>query len=163
VLKLMKRNYTAAKLLGQVSAARRAIPGVVLSTDIIVGFPTESDEDFEKTLSLVEEMKPASAYCFKYSPREGTESAEKLPDDVPQDLKEERLSRLNAVVDRFTDDALKAQAGRRVEVLSEQARFGRTPDGFKVRWDRDIAVGTLASVRVTGATRRTLLGEIDEL
>jgi tRNA-2-methylthio-N6-dimethylallyladenosine synthase len=163
LLKLMRRNYTAARFLERAKAARARIPGVVLSTDIIVGFPTETDEDFEKTLSLVEELKPVSAYCFKYSPREGTESAQSMPDDVPQEVKEDRLARLNAAVDRLTDEALKSQKGRVVEVLSEQKDFGRTADGFKVRWTKEIPVGTLAQVRVTGAAKRTLLGEIDEL
>ncbi len=162
LLKLMKRNYTAARLLERVAAARRKVAGVVLTTDIIVGFPSETDDDFEQTLSLVEAMKPASAYCFKYSPRNGTIAADTMPDDVPQDVKEARLARLNAVVDALTEESLKAQHGRKVEVLSEQARFGRTPEGFKVRWDRDIPIGALATVQVTGAARRTLLGEIHE-
>lgn len=159
ILKLMRRNYTASRLLELATAARRRIAGVVLSTDIIVGFPTETGDDFERTLSLVETMSPASAFCFKYSAREGTAAAE-LADDVLRDVKESRLARLNAVVDRLTDAAQGAQVGKTVEVLGEQARFGRTPQGFKVRWDRDIPVGSTAMVRVTGAARRTLLGEI---
>lgn len=161
VLKLMRRNYTRTRFLEIVDALRRKIDGVVFSTDIIVGFPSETDEDFERTLSLVRELGPASAFCFKYSPREGTESAG-WPDDVPQELKEERLRRLNELVDGLTESALRAQAGKTVEVLAEQPDFGRTRDGFRVRWTVPVETGRLAGVRITGATRRTLLGDIDE-
>ncbi len=159
VLKAMRRNYTRASFLARIEAARRKVPGVVFSTDIIVGFPTETEEDFQSTLSLLREMGPVSAYCFKYSPREGTESAS-LPDDVPQGVKEDRLRRLNELVDAMTQEALRARVGRDVEVLAEQRDFGRTRDGFKVRWDRPVEPGTLQRVRVASATRRTLMGEI---
>ena len=159
LLKLMRRNYTRGQLLDKVAAARRKIPGVVFSTDIIVGFPSESDEDFEQTLSLVRELQPVSAFCFKYSPREGTESA-RWEDDVPQSVKESRLGRLNELVDELTEAALARQVGQTVQVLAEQPDFGRTRDGFKVRWTRPVALGRLVEVKVTSATRRTLLGEI---
>ena len=114
------------------------------------------------TLSLVKQLAPASAYCFKYSPRDSTESASR-PDDCAQELKEDRLARLNEVVDRLTKSALDSHLGRKVQVLNEQAGFGRTREGFKTRWQGAPSVpGTLTQVRITGATRRTLLGEIDE-
>ncbi len=159
VLKLMKRNYTRDGFLRKVESLRRACPDLVLSTDVIVGFPTETDEEFEASLSLVEELGVASAYCFKYSPREGTEAAG-LPDDVPREVKEDRLAQLNEVVDRLTRAALAAQVGRTVEVLAEQTDFGRTRTGFKVRWSGGAATGSLVPVRIGSTTRRTLLGEI---
>lgn len=161
ILKLMRRNYTAATFMSLAGRLRRAVPGIVLSTDIIVGFPTETEADFERTLSLVEELGPASAYCFKYSPREGTEAASR-PDDVPREVKEERLARLNGLVDRLTEAAMRSQVGKTVEVLSEETGFGRTRDGFKVKWKSSSNPGELAAVRITGTTRRTLLGEADE-
>jgi tRNA-2-methylthio-N6-dimethylallyladenosine synthase len=165
LLKLMRRNYTRDAFLRKADMIRARHPRVVFSTDLIVGFPTETDADFQMTLSLVEQLAPASAYTFKYSPREGTESATDMTDDVPAALKEERLARLNEVVDRLTQDALKSQVGRTAQILTEQAGFGRTREGFNARWDeRDAqrapaAPGQLVSVRITGATRRTLLGE----
>ena len=163
LLKLMRRNYTSDELLRKADLVRRYQPRVVVSTDIIVGFPTETDEDFEMTLALVERLAPASAYCFKYSPRAGTASASQ-PDDVPAPLKEERLARLNEVVDRLTQAALQSHVGRTIEILTEQAGFGRTRGGFKARWTGAPGrPGDLASIRVTDASRRTLLGEIHEL
>lgn len=162
ILKIMKRNYTAAAFLRKAELVRAKVPGVAFSTDVIVGFPTETDQDFDDTLSLLKQLGPVSAYTFKYSPRETTESAA-MPDDVPQELKEERLARLNEVVDRLTENALKSQVGRTAQILIEQAGFGRTREGFKARWQGAPGVpGQLTSVRVTGATRRTLLGETHE-
>ncbi|MBI3551445.1 MAG: tRNA (N6-isopentenyl adenosine(37)-C2)-methylthiotransferase MiaB [Elusimicrobia bacterium] len=160
ILGLMKRNYSRASFLAKAALLRRRVPGIVLSTDIIVGFPTESEEDFKLTLSLVEELAPASAYCFKYSAREGTQSAA-LPDDVPREVKEERLARLNGLVGRLTAAALKAQVGRTLEVLCEERGFGRDRGGFKVKWDGTTEPGELVRIRITGAARRMLMGEAD--
>lgn len=162
LLKLMRRNYTRDGFLRKAELVRARHPRVVFSTDVIVGFPTETEADFERTLSLVKELAPASAYTFKYSPREGTESAERMADDVPEELKEERLARLNELVDRLTQDALKSQVGRTAQILIEQAGFGRTREGFNARFESAAAPGQLVSVRVTGTSRRTLLGETDE-
>jgi tRNA-2-methylthio-N6-dimethylallyladenosine synthase len=163
LLALMKRNYTKDAFLRKAEMIRARVPGVVLSTDVIVGFPTETESDFEETLALVEELAPASAYCFKYSPREGTASADS-PDDCPQEAKEERLARLNEVVERHTQAALKAQIGKTKKILTEQAGYGRTREGFNARWEgAGAAPGQLVSVKITSTTRRTLLGEIDDL
>ncbi len=159
VLALMRRNYGGEGFLALASRLRAALPRVELSTDIIVGFPTETDEDFRRTLDLVERLRPAWTYAFKYSPREGTESARALPDDVPEAVKEERLARLNALCDRFAEDALKARVGRTLEVLDENGGYGRTRDGFRVRWTGPARPGELVSVLATGIAKRTLLGE----
>lgn len=160
LLKLMRRSYTRRSFLDRIEMLRRKVDGIVFSTDVIVGFPTETDRDFEETLSLVRELSPVSAYCFKYSPRAGTESAG-TPDDVPQQVKQERLARLGEVVDALSSDALKAQVGKTVEVLVEAPDFGRTRDGYKARWKTPARIGRLARVRTESATRNTLLGEIE--
>jgi tRNA-2-methylthio-N6-dimethylallyladenosine synthase len=157
----MRRNYTAESFLDKVARLRAAAPRVEVSTDIIVGFPTETNDDFERTLELVARLRPASAYTFKYSPREGTESAG-TPDDVPEEVKDERLARLNALCDGLTEDALRARVGRTVEVLDENGGYGRTRDGFRVKWGAPARPGRLRQVRVTGTMKRTLLGECDE-
>ena len=158
VLALMRRNYDSAGFLEKISRLRAAAPRIEVSTDIIVGFPTESDDDFARTLELVERLRPSSAYTFKYSPREGTESAG-LPDDVAEDVKEERLARLNALCDGLTESALRARVGRAVEVLDENGGYGRTRDGFRVKWGTPAEPGRLRTVRLTGVMKRTLLGE----
>ena len=134
---------------------------IEVSTDIIVGFPSETDEDFERTLDLVRLMRPSWSYTFKYSPREGTESAG-MVDDVPETVKDERLSRLNALCDGLTEDALSARVGKVVEVLDEGGGFGRTRDGFKVSWNGSGPAGRTVKVRVTATSKRILKGEPDE-
>jgi tRNA-2-methylthio-N6-dimethylallyladenosine synthase len=158
LLKLMRRNYTRDSFLLKVEALRRAIPHIALSTDVIVGFPTEREEDFQATLSLLEHMRASSAYCFKYSPRASTEAASWSDDVLPQ-VKEERLARLNDLVDRLNGDALQEQLGRAVEVLAEEPGFGRSREGFKVKLNEPAAPGSILSAVVTGRTRLTLQGE----
>lgn len=161
LLKVMRRNYDRAGILDKTARLRAALPFVEVSTDIIVGFPSETDEDFEATLDLVRRLRPSWSYTFKYSPREGTESAG-MPDDVPAGVKEERLRRLNEVCDGLTEDALARRVGTTVEVLDEEGGFGRTRDGFKVSWDGTGGKGRLVKVRITGTSRRILKGEPDE-
>ncbi|MEK7389977.1 MAG: tRNA (N6-isopentenyl adenosine(37)-C2)-methylthiotransferase MiaB [Elusimicrobiota bacterium] len=158
LLKIMRRNYDAGLFLEKAARLRAAIADVEVSTDIIVGFPSESEDDFKRTLDLVEALRPSWSYTFKYSPREGTEAAS-MDDDVPPDVKEDRLQRLNSLCDALTEDALKARRGRVVEVLDEQGGFGRTRDGFKVSWDHDGPPGGLVAVRIAAMTKRVLQGE----
>ena len=161
ILRSMRRNYTVEGFLKRIDRLKEVLPSIVLSTDIIVGFPTETDEDFERTLEVLEGLAPSWTYAFKYSPRESTESADRK-DDVVRSMKESRLARLNELVDRLTQKALDAWVGFDVEVLAEDETFGRTREGFKVRWDDPVAIGSLTRLRVHGTTRRTLLGEIHE-
>jgi tRNA-2-methylthio-N6-dimethylallyladenosine synthase len=161
VLTLMRRNYTAASFLEKMSRLRAAAPRIEVTTDIIVGFPSETEEDFARTLEVVKALRPTSAYTFKYSPREGTESAG-MPDDVPEAVKEERLARLNALCDGLTEDAMRARVGRTVEVLDENGGYGRARDGFRVKWGTPAEPGRLRKVRIVGTMKRTLLGECDE-
>jgi tRNA-2-methylthio-N6-dimethylallyladenosine synthase len=157
----MGRGYTLERLLDTARRLRAAVRGVVVSTDIIVGFPSETDADLSETLSLIEELRPATAFCFKYSARQGTPAA-KLADDVPASVKEERLAAVNAAVERFTTQALQDMAGKTVEVLAETPTFGRTRTGLKARWESPAATGELVPLHVSGATRRTLLGDIHD-
>lgn len=158
VLALMRRNYTAERFLERIARLRAAAPRVEVTTDIIVGFPSETDEDFRRTLDLVERLRPATAYTFKYSPREGTEAA-RMTDDVPAEVKEERLARLNELCDGLTEAAMRARVGTTVEVLDETGGYGRARDGFRVKWGTPAEPGRLRRVLVTGTMKRTLLGE----
>ncbi len=160
ILSLMRRNYTAASFLERIKRLRAAAPAIEVGTDIIVGFPTETDEDFEKTLDLVAHLRPATAYTFKYSARAGTEAANKMPDDVPESVKEDRLARLNELCDGLTEAAMNRRVGRTVEVLDESGGYGRTRDGFRVKWGAPAQLGSLRMVRITGTMKRTLLGDI---
>jgi tRNA-2-methylthio-N6-dimethylallyladenosine synthase len=118
VLKKMARKYTREQYLELVSKIKAAIPDVVLTTDIIVGFPGETEEQFEETLSLVREVEFDSAFTFIYSPREGTPAA-KMKDDVPMEVKKERLLRLNALQNEISRRKNEALRGQIVEVLVE--------------------------------------------
>lgn len=160
LLKVMRRNYDTASILDKTARLRRAMR-VEVSTDIIVGFPSETDEDFERTLETVKALRPSWSYTFKYSPREGTESAG-MTDDVPDAVKEERLQRLNALCDGLTEEALAARVGKVVDVLDEGGGFGRTRDGFKVSWKGTGPAGRTVKVRVTGTSKRILKGETDD-
>jgi tRNA-2-methylthio-N6-dimethylallyladenosine synthase len=160
LLKIMRRNYDTASILDKTARLRRAML-VEVSTDIIVGFPSETDEDFERTLDLVERLRPSWSYTFKYSPREGTESAG-MTDDVPDAVKEERLQRLNVLCDGLTEEALASRVGKVVDVLDEGGGFGRTRDGFKVSWTGSGPAGRTVKVRVTGTSKRILKGEPDD-
>jgi tRNA-2-methylthio-N6-dimethylallyladenosine synthase len=118
VLKKMSRKYTRERYLDLVAKMQAAIPNAVLTTDIIVGFPGETEEQFQDTLSLVREVKFDSAYTFIYSPREGTPAAA-MEDDIPADVKRERLQRLNDAINELSREANERLRGQVVEVLVE--------------------------------------------
>jgi tRNA-2-methylthio-N6-dimethylallyladenosine synthase len=118
VLKLMKRSYSREKYLDKVAMAREIIPGLALTTDIIVGFPGETEEDFEQTLSLVEEVRYDSAFTFQYSPRPGTVAAT-MEDQVPHDVVTERFNRLAEAQHRISLERNEAHVGEIMEVLVE--------------------------------------------
>ncbi|MBI5208916.1 MAG: tRNA (N6-isopentenyl adenosine(37)-C2)-methylthiotransferase MiaB [Elusimicrobia bacterium] len=159
ILGLMRRDYTRARLLEKVAMARRRLPDLVLTTDIVVGFPTESEADFEASLSLLTAMGAVAAYCFKYSPRQSTE-AWSWTDDVPRRVKEERLARLGAHVERLTAAYLDAQTGREVSVLTEEPGVGRARCGFSVRLDAPVPAGQVVRARVVGHTRSAFCGAV---
>lgn len=116
MLKIMARKYTRERYLELVSKIKKAIPDVALTTDIIVGFPNETEEQFEETLSLYREVGFEMAFTYIYSPREGTPAA-KMKDNVPMDVKKDRLQRLNALVSEFSGKALQQYKDQVVEVL----------------------------------------------
>ncbi|MCX8065584.1 MAG: tRNA (N6-isopentenyl adenosine(37)-C2)-methylthiotransferase MiaB [Candidatus Hydrogenedentes bacterium] len=119
ILKLMRRGHTIEKYLEQVNYLRKKIPGIEISTDLIVGFPTETEEDYEETLRVVKEVKFSQVYPFKYSPRPGT-YAEKLGDDVPRKIKEERLANLIKLQEEINIECMTKLIGASQEVLIEE-------------------------------------------
>ena len=118
ILKIMARKYTREHYLELVRKIKEAIPNVTLTTDIIVGFPNETDEQFEETMSLYKEVGFDIAYTYIYSPREGTPAA-KMVDNIPMEVKKERLQRLNKLVNDMSAEAMKPYKGKIVEVLVE--------------------------------------------
>ncbi|MFE4569348.1 tRNA (N6-isopentenyl adenosine(37)-C2)-methylthiotransferase MiaB [Paenibacillus chitinolyticus] len=167
VLKRMSRKYSRELYLDLVRKIKTAIPGAVLSTDIIVGFPGETDEQFEETLSLVKEVGFDFAYSFIYSPREGTPAAA-MEDNVPEDVKKERLYRLNEVLGAFSKESNEKLRGEVVEVLVEgesrknsEVLSGRTRTNKLVlfRGSKDL-IGSFAHVRVTEPQTWLVKGEL---
>ena len=119
VLARMHRGYTAERYLERLAAARAAVPDLAVTTDLIIGFPGESDADFERTLEVAEEAGYDAAYTFVYSPRPGTEAAEMIDDFIPGEVTRERMSRLVEVVERSALVRHEARVGRVEEVLVE--------------------------------------------
>ncbi|MCY9592877.1 tRNA (N6-isopentenyl adenosine(37)-C2)-methylthiotransferase MiaB [Paenibacillus chitinolyticus] len=167
VLKRMSRKYSRELYLDLVRKIKTAIPGAVLSTDIIVGFPGETDEQFEETLSLVKEVRFDFAYSFIYSPREGTPAAA-MEDNVPEDVKKERLYRLNEVLGAFSKESNEKLRGEVVEVLVEgesrknsEVLSGRTRTNKLVlfKGSKDL-IGSFAHVRVTEPQTWLVKGEL---
>ena len=164
VLKAMRRTYDRARYLHLVERLRSVIPDLALGTDLIVGFPGETEEDFLETLSLVEEVRFDSAFTFIYSPRSGTEAAS-LPDQVPDDVQHERLERLVEVVQSAAATRNDERIGRVEEVLVEgvsrtdQARQrGRTRRNTTVNFSGPAEAGELVDVVIDAATSTTLSG-----
>ncbi|MEJ9210357.1 tRNA (N6-isopentenyl adenosine(37)-C2)-methylthiotransferase MiaB [Bacillus smithii] len=167
ILKIMARKYTREQYLELVRKIKKAIPDVALTTDIIVGFPNETEEQFEETLSLVREVGFESAYTFIYSPREGTPAA-KMKDNVPMEVKKERLQRLNELVNELSAKAMKKYEGKIVEVLVE-GESKNNPDVLAGYTRRNklvnfkgpkTAIGQIVKVKITEAKTWTLNGEM---
>jgi tRNA-2-methylthio-N6-dimethylallyladenosine synthase len=169
VLKAMRRSYRSERFLGILDRVRAQLPDAAITTDVIVGFPGETDADFEDTLRVVEESRFAGAFTFQYSPRPGTPAAT-LPDQVPPEVVAERYGRLVALQDRITYDGMQAQVGRTVEVLLSQGEgrkdgaermTGRARDNRLVHVTRDPACrpGDVVTVEVTGAAPHYLLAD----
>jgi tRNA-2-methylthio-N6-dimethylallyladenosine synthase len=156
ILGLMRRNYTAAGFVEKTRMLRRALPEVALTSDVIVGFPSETEEDFRRSLDLFDEADIDAAYCFKYSPREGTEAAD-YDGAVPEDIKEERLARLLDRVEKRARAKAARLIGKRVQVLLEDATFGRTEGYFKLRLDAEANM-PLVEAEVTGIEGAVLTG-----
>lgn len=168
VLRRMGRLYTRERYLEKVAMLREAIPEIAITTDIICGFPGETEEQFCETLSLMEEVRFDYSFTFKFSPRPGT-PATRLPDPVPEEVKQNRLERLIALQRQLTGAKYLRGVGRSVEVLVERPSRrregqlqGRTRDNKLVSFEgSDDLIGSLQAVRVTGTTGMTWLGHLD--
>lgn len=169
LLKKMNRNYTRENYLETVRKIKKEIPGVALTTDIIVGFPGETEEDFLETLKLVEEVKYDSAYTFIYSRRKYT-PADRMEDQIPEEVKHERFNRLVEAVNRNAMEINKTYQDRIVEVLvegksknDEEFLQGKTRTGKTVNFPGgDDLTGKLVLVKVTKARSFSLTGEMAE-
>jgi tRNA-2-methylthio-N6-dimethylallyladenosine synthase len=164
ILKAMRRTYDRERYLRLVAKLRDAIPGLALGTDVIVGFPGETEDDFLQTLEVVEAVRFDSAFTFIYSPRQGTEAAA-MPGQVQEEIKHERLERLVEVVQRIAAERNAARVGTVEEVLVEGASRtdasllrGRTRGNVTVNFAGDARAGELVDVMIDGATSTTLRG-----
>ncbi len=176
VLKDMRRSYRSAKFLGILEKVRQRMPDAAISTDIIVGFPGETEEDFQETLRVVEESRFATAFTFQYSKRPGTPAAE-LPDQLPKAVVQERFERLTALQDRISREENERQVGRQVELLvtektgrrgGETGRLtGRAPDQrlvhFSVPDGSEIPrPGDMVTVTITEAAGFHLVADVEQ-
>ncbi len=166
ILKAMRRTYDRERYLDRVALIREHVPDVSLTTDIIVGFPGETEEDFEQTLSLVEQVRYDSAFTFLFSPRRGTEAAAITEGLVPHPVKVQRMERLLEAVQRHARERAQRFVGRDLEVLVEgpsrndPSRLrGRTRHNKVVNFAGLSAPGDLTRVRIDSATSQTLAGE----
>ncbi|MDR0840906.1 MAG: tRNA (N6-isopentenyl adenosine(37)-C2)-methylthiotransferase MiaB [Christensenellaceae bacterium] len=166
VLAAMNRKYTRASYLACVQALRGKVPGLELTTDVIVGFPGETEEDFADTLTLVEQAGYSAAYTFMYSPRAGTQAAT-LPDQVPEDVKKQRLQRLNTAMAAILQRNNPKYVGQSGEVLVEGCDMRTTPmaygklTNFKMVYfpGGEEWIGTLQRVKIIGVQNNSLIGE----
>ena len=167
ILRRMNRSYTREHYLDLVGRLRAVCPDIGLTSDIIVGFPGETLEQFEETMSLVREVRFDAAYTFIYSPRKGTQAAT-YPDDTPYAVKSERIQRLIDLQQAIALQVLEAQVGKRETVLVEAVSTrdshsvgGKTPRGHMVNFTGDPSlIGRFADVEITSAGRNTLRGRI---
>ncbi|HEX8440120.1 tRNA (N6-isopentenyl adenosine(37)-C2)-methylthiotransferase MiaB [Archangium sp.] len=168
VLKRMRRDYTVVEYLERLEKLRAARPNIAVTTDIIVGFPGETEEDFALTLELTEKVRYDNQFSFIYSPRPKTGAALKENEWglVPHEVKIERLERLQKIQRRISGELTQEQVGQEVEVLVEGPsrynplkRFGRTPENRTVNFDGDAPAGAFVKVLVESATPNQLSGK----
>ena len=168
ILKLMGRRYTREQYLTLFHKMKEMIPNVAISTDIIVGFPGETEEDFEETLKLVRECKYDNAYTFIYSPRVGT-PASKLPDNVTKEEKEQRLYKLNDIVNTYFKENNEKLVGKKVPVLVEgisdkkNEYFGYSDTNKLINFTGDdVELGSIVNVEITEAKTWSLDGKVSK-
>ena len=161
----MRRTYNRERYLDRVAMIRELVPDCALTTDIIVGFPGETEADFAETLEVVEHVRYDSAFTFIYSPRRDTEAAD-LPDQVPHEVASERMGRLVDAVQRHATERAQRFVGRTMDVLVEgpsrtdPSRLrGRTRHNKTVNFTGVAAAGELTEVEIASATSTTLAGE----
>jgi tRNA-2-methylthio-N6-dimethylallyladenosine synthase len=166
VLKRMRRTYTRERYLDRVALIREHVPDCAITTDIIVGFPGETEDDFLQTLEVAETVGYDGAFTFIYSPRRGTEAAD-MPDQVPHEVKVERMERLVEVVQRRAAESAQRFVGRTLEVLIEgpsrtdPTRLrGRSRHNKVVNFEGFGEPGEFVDVEISRATSQTLIGEM---
>lgn len=166
ILRKMHRIYTAEQYMEKVAMLKEIVPGVSLGTDIIVGFPTETEEEFQETYRLMQEIRHTVAFIFAYSPRKGT-PAMRWTDDIPDEVKLDRLQRLLAIHSEISTDYLQGMLGQDVEVLverqnrDEEHMKGRTRCWKKVLFPgSESLVGTLQKVKIHSYSSQTLMGTL---
>jgi tRNA-2-methylthio-N6-dimethylallyladenosine synthase len=165
VLKAMRRSYRRDRYLGWLDRIRDAIPAIAVSTDIIVGFPGETEEDFLDTLDVVERARFDSAYTFQYSPRPGTRAAS-MAGQLPKEVVQERFERLVALQERISRERARQQLGAEVEVLVEghgtkgSSTQSRTRTNRIVHLEEPLEPGTFVTARIVGAAAHHLSGEV---
>lgn len=175
ILKAMNRKYTAGKYLELLEKAREIVPDIALSGDFMVGFPGETEEDFQQTVSLVEKARYKNCFVFKYSPRPGTTAEKKLQDTVPEEIKRQRNIKLLAMQEKISDELAKEFLSKEVKVLVEGPSkkasaniceekgcvqlMGRTADDWIVVFDGPVnQAGQFAKVKITKTSPLTLFG-----
>lgn len=167
ILKLMNRKYTREWYLDRIAVIRRILPGCGITTDMFSGFHSETEADFEETLSLMREVGFDSSFLFKYSERPGTYASKHLPDNVPEEVKIARLQRMIDLQNELSLESNRRDIGREFEVLvegfskrSREQLFGRTSQNKVVVFDKgNHHIGELVNVKVTDASSATLLGD----
>ncbi len=170
ILARMHRGYTAERYLGRLQQAHAGIDDLAVSTDIIIGFPGETEEDFEATLEVAATAQFDSAYTFVFSPREGTEAAELTHEFIAKEVTKERMERLRRVIERSAALKNQQRIGRVEEVVIEGPSkrnpgviSGRTRQNKLIHFEAGIRAGSLAHVVVTEAKSHYLLGELREV
>lgn len=167
ILKLMNRKYTREWYLSRVEAIKRIVPDCAITTDIFVGYHSETEEDHQLSLSLMREVGYASAFMFRYSERPGTYASKHLPDDIPEDVKIARLNEMIALQNELSAENYKLDEGKEFDVLvenyskrSREQLCGRTEQNKMVVFDKgNHHIGEVVRVRITKSTSATLFGE----
>ena len=167
ILKVMNRKYTREWYLDRIAAIRRILPDCAISTDLFCGFHSETEEDYQQTISLMQEVGYDSAFLFKYSERPGTYASQHLPDDVPEEEKVRRLQGMIDLQNKLSEASNKRDIGKEFEVLiegfskrSREQLYGRTSQNKVVIFDKkNYHVGQFIKVRIKDATSATLFGE----
>ena len=170
MLKLMNRKYTVEWYLDRVEAIRRYLPDCSITTDVIAGFSTETEEDHQATLELFRKVRYDYAYMFMYSLREGTYAWKHLADDIPEEVKKRRLNEIIALQGEIALENNRREVGREYDVLvegvshrSKEQLFGRNSQNKVIVFDKgDAAPGSYRRVRVKDCTQATLLGELTQ-
>ena len=177
ILKAMNRRYTARQYLGLLDTARQIVPDIAIASDFIVGFPDESDEDFEQTVDLVKDAQYKNCFVFKYSPRPGTAADEKLLDNIPTEVKKQRNYKLLEMQESISVALAAGFEGKRVNVLVEGLSkkphlncadsggnpqlVGRTADDWIVVFNGPVSLaGQFSKVKITKISPLTLFGEL---